>query len=69
MAHPHPFYAGTYGECQLYHVTADDRIQVAKKFNREQCIAALGMPDLQKTVERAIQVRLRHLEREAHRKS
>lgn len=57
-----PFAGPKYGDIQTYHLGADDRIQAVKAFTREQCLAALEVPGLQKTVERAVKVRLRRLE-------
>lgn len=56
-----PFKGPCYEGRQLYHMTAEDRIRMVKDFNAEQCEAALSVPNLQKTVGRAIQVRLRKL--------
>ncbi len=60
---PHPFLAATYEGRQFYDVVAEDRIRRVKHFDRAQCLAALALPDLQKTVSRAIERRLRQLER------
>lgn len=59
-----PFAAGRYERgdevLQLYHVTVDDRIAAVKRMtDRAQLEAALGVPGLQKTVERAIRARLK----------
>lgn len=59
-----PFASVRYGDLQTYHVTVDDRIQAVRDFNAAQCRAALRLDDLQKTVERAVKARLRHIERE-----
>ncbi len=56
-----PFKGPRYDDMQTYHVTADDRIRAVKAFSREQCLAALAVPGLQKTVERVVQARLRQL--------
>jgi hypothetical protein len=58
-----PFLAATYEGRQFYDVVADDRIRRVKHFDRAQCLAALALPDLQKTVVHAVQRRLRQLER------
>lgn len=41
--------------------SADDRISKVKNFTLDQCNAALAVTGLQKTVERAVQARLRSL--------
>lgn len=46
-------------------VDAEARLDRVRDFDREQCARALRVPGLQKTVERAIHVRQRKLEREA----
>lgn len=63
IATPHPFLAATYEGRQFYDVVAEDRIRRVKHFDRAQCLAALALPDLQKTVARAVERRLRQLER------
>lgn len=55
-----PFLAGVYDGVQTQKVSADDRVQAVKYFNRAQCEAALKVNGLQKTVEAAVQRRLRH---------
>lgn len=55
------FAAQHYGDLQTYHLTADDRIRAVAGFDRAQCLAALEVPGLQKTVEKAVRVRLRKL--------
>lgn len=40
---------------------ADDRVQKVKGFNFDQCTSALAIPNLQKSVERAVHARLRLL--------
>ncbi len=62
MTPPNPFTATRYGDKQFYYVTATDRIQAVSGFNRDQCTAALAMPELQKTVERALHRRLKLLD-------
>lgn len=61
MTRDNPFKAQKYGDLQTYHLTSEDRIRAVKGFTREQCQAALAVPSLQKTVARAIEVRLRKL--------
>lgn len=56
-----PFKGPCYDGHQTYHVTAEDRINMVKSFNKSQCNAALKVPGLQKTVEQAITKRLRLL--------
>lgn len=60
-----PFWAGTYNGHDVYTVTTDDRVQKVKGFSREQCEAALQVKGLQATVRRAVEVRIRKLDREA----
>lgn len=43
---------------------ADDRVRMIESFNIPQCEAALRLPDIQKTVRRALERRLRKLNRE-----
>lgn len=57
-----PFKAGS-SAYVAYYATVEDRIPAVARFDRAQCEAALKLPDLQKTVERALHARLRHLER------
>lgn len=65
MTPNNPFAAGNYNGMQFYHITADDRIRMAKSFGLSQCQAALQVSDLQKTVEKAVRARMRQLEKEA----
>lgn len=60
-----PFAASKYGDMQLYHYSATDRLHAVKSFNLEQCKAALELTDLQKTVRVAVERRMRKLEKEA----
>lgn len=60
---PNPFLAATYEGREFYDIVAEDRIRRVKHFDRAQCLAALALPDLQKTVARAVERRLRQLER------
>lgn len=53
-----PFKGPCYNGQQLYHLVVDDRIRMVKDFDAEQCTAALQVPGLQKTVDRAIRTRL-----------
>jgi len=43
-------------------VTAEDRKAMIRKFDRDQCRAALKLPDLQFTVIQALERRMRELE-------
>jgi len=56
-----PFVAARYGDIQTWYITAGDRIHAVRGFSAAQCEAALCLPDLQKTVERAVRSRLRML--------
>ncbi len=62
-----PFYAGNYNGHDVYTITTEDRIQIVRTFSREQCEAALQVTGLQTTVKRAIEVRMRKLDREARK--
>lgn len=60
-----PFATGShpvYGEIGA--TDAASRIQMVRRFGREQCIQALGMSHLQTTVRAAVARRLRQIERE-----
>ena len=61
----HPFYAATYNGRDCHHFTAADRLLALQRFTREQCLAALELDDLQKTVRVALERRLRKLEKES----
>lgn len=58
-----PFARGIYSGHRTYTVTADDRVRAVREFDRAQCLAALHVDDLQATVRRAIDQRLRALDR------
>jgi hypothetical protein len=62
---PNPFFAWEYHGQKFYTCDADDRIKAVRSFSRAQCEVALQLAGLQKTVEQAIQRRLRRIEREA----
>ena len=49
---------------QLMHCTAEDRIRAVRRFNRDQCMQAMQIKGLQKTVIAAVARRLRQLEPE-----
>jgi hypothetical protein len=57
-----PFKAKNYAGRQTYWITAVDRIARVREFDQAQCEAALRLDDLQRTVERAVRVRLRALQ-------
>ncbi|WP_427310512.1 hypothetical protein [Cupriavidus sp. H39] len=57
-----PFKANCYNGHQTYPVTTEGRIRAVKGFSRAQCHAAVEVPGLQRTVERAVQVRMRQLD-------
>lgn len=65
MHDDNPFAAGVYCGHQTYVTSVDERVAWARTFDRAQCEAALRLPDLQKTVLRAVQIRLRALDRAA----
>ena len=44
-------------------VDVASRIKMVQAFNRNQCMQAMQLPDLQETVRAAVARRLRHLER------
>ncbi|MCM2494571.1 hypothetical protein [Burkholderia glumae] len=56
-----PFLGPLYGDVQTECCTADDRIRMVRDFDRVQCEAALTVPNLQKTVRRAVLTRLKML--------
>ncbi|MBN3833659.1 hypothetical protein [Burkholderia sp. Ac-20344] len=56
-----PFLGPRYGDVQTEYCTADDRIRMVRDFDRVKCEAALEMPNLQKTVRRAVLARLKKL--------
>lgn len=58
-----PFKAMVHEGRQLYHVSAEDRARAAASFSRDECNAALLVPNLQKTVVATVQRRLRHLDK------
>ena len=59
-----PFYLATYNGHATYHMGVDDRLSCVRGFDLAQCLAALALPDLQKTVRSAIERRQRALQRE-----
>lgn len=60
-----PFAVQIYNGHQCYAQDTTERISMAQSFTADQCHAALKLPGLQKTVERAIHVRLRKLDKAA----
>lgn len=57
-----PFEGPKYGSNQLYYLSVDERLDAVRlRMDREALEAALLVPGLQKTVERAIRSRLRKL--------
>lgn len=58
-----PFITGTYRGREYGAVTADDRVSMVRRFDRQQCLAALELPSLQKTVRDALDRRLHTLDR------
>ena len=62
MSTTNPFAAGVHDGMQTYYCTSDDRVRAVSHFDRGQCAAALQLDGLQKTVERAVHARLRHLD-------
>ena len=56
-----PFVGPRYGDIQTMVGGADDRIRMVRDFDRVQCEAALKVPNLQKTVRRAVLARLKKL--------
>ena len=57
-----PFARGVYGGQRTYIVTAGERVREVRGFDRAQCLAALHVDDLQATVRRAVEQRLRALD-------
>lgn len=56
-----PFAVQIYDNHQCVEQTVEGRIKMVKRFDAEQCAAAMAMPRLQKTVEHALRVRLHKL--------
>lgn len=56
-----PFRYRLYDGKEVETVSASDRVEKVKHFNLDQCQAALAVPNLQKTVERAVHSRMRAL--------
>ncbi|MDA8485885.1 hypothetical protein NNO07_22690 [Pseudomonas resinovorans] len=63
MSSAHPFYSGTYNGRDCYCMTADDRVKRVADFDLPTCRAALEVAGLQGTVKKAIERRMRKLER------
>lgn len=64
MSARNPFASGVYDGIQTYKISSYDRIRAVKSFDRSQCLAALKVPYLQKTVVQAVNSRLRQLDKE-----
>lgn len=65
MSKRHPFQSGTSpitGE-PTYDMSTHDRIHRVREFDYEQCLAALEVEGLQKSVEQAIRTRMRKMQR------
>ena len=58
-----PFKAGMHDGRPMYDTDADSRIRAVSRFDRKQCEAAVRVAGLQKTVARAVQARLRYLDK------
>lgn len=56
-----PFRYRMYDGREVETTSADDRVEKVKGFSQDQCNAALSVSGLQKSVERAVRVRLRAL--------
>lgn len=57
----HPFYVATYNGHECYCMTADDRVKRVAEFDLITCSEAMKLDDLQTTVKRAIERRMRTL--------
>jgi hypothetical protein len=56
-----PFKAGTFQGRQLYHTNGPDRVEQARRFSLKECEAGLQVPGVQKTVEKALNSRVKKL--------
>ena len=63
MSPENPFITGYHDGKPYQAIDVDTRLMMVKKFTLSQCEAALEMPSLQKTVQRAILSRIRKLKR------
>jgi len=59
----HPFYSWSHDGRHYYACSADDRLQRIKSMDAEELRKVLDLPDLQHTVRRAADARLRRVER------
>jgi hypothetical protein len=59
----HPFYCATYNGHDFFSQTVDDRIKAVAAFDIDTCQRALAVDGLQNTVRKAIERRIRMLER------
>ncbi|MBL4797200.1 MAG: hypothetical protein JKY50_07290 [Oleispira sp.] len=56
-----PFEAGTFQGRQLYHTNGPDRVEQVRSFDLKECEAGLQVPGVQKTVQRALNSRIKKL--------
>jgi hypothetical protein len=56
-----PFKAGTFQGRQLYHTNGPDRVEQVRRFGLKECEAGLQIPGVQKTVEKALNSRIKKL--------
>lgn len=56
-----PFKAGIYNHRQTYHTSGAERLQQVKGFSLEQCKAGLLVQGIQKSVEKALNSRIKKL--------
>lgn len=63
MSKQNPFYSGTYNGHDCYCMSADDRLKRVADFDLATCIVALELSGLQSTVRKAIERRIRKLQR------
>lgn len=61
----HPFFHSTYQGMNFYYTCAEDRIAQVKQMDAAKIERVLQLDNLQTTVRRAAEVRLRKLERAA----
>lgn len=59
-----PFVNGYYEGHETMAVTVEDRLDMVKRFDLDQCCAALKLEDLQSTVVKAVERRIRKIEKE-----
>lgn len=56
-----PFVSGCYDGHEVMAVTVEDRLDMVKRFDLDQCRAALNLENLQSTVTKAVERRIRQL--------